>query len=225
MKKTLLLIAAILMSVSVFAQTRTTFLSEHFDSSSAPAGWQVQGAGTSNWGISATQYAGGEPNELVLVWSPQFNGTSRMVKKWFNIDTPGYDAPSAGTLRVASGAKVTLLGDEAISATTISGGGTVDGDLVLSGEGIDLEIGAGGTLPCFTVTGAADLSNGGTVTISGRFRDLQPGAYTILSASSLSFGGEWSVSAATTARTFGLERAGDTLVLKVFKNGAVLFIE
>ena len=79
MKKTLLLIAAILMSVSVFAQTRTTFLSEHFDSSSAPSGWQVQGAGTSNWGISATQYAGGEPNELVLVWSPQFNGTSRMV--------------------------------------------------------------------------------------------------------------------------------------------------
>ena len=67
------------MSVSVFAQTRTTFISEHFDSSSAPSGWQVMGAGTSNWGISATQYAGGEANELVLVWSPQFNGTSRMV--------------------------------------------------------------------------------------------------------------------------------------------------
>ena len=37
------------------------------------------GSGTSNWGISATQNAGGEANELVLVWSPQFNGTSRMV--------------------------------------------------------------------------------------------------------------------------------------------------
>lgn len=79
MKKSLLFIAAILMSVSVFAQTRTTFISEHFDSSTAPAGWQVQGSGTSNWGISATQNAGGEANELVLVWSPQFNGTSRMV--------------------------------------------------------------------------------------------------------------------------------------------------
>lgn len=79
MKKSLLFIAAILMSVSVFAQTRTTFISEHFDSSTAPAGWQVQGSGTSNWGISATQNAGGEANELVLVWQPQFNGTSRMV--------------------------------------------------------------------------------------------------------------------------------------------------
>ena len=79
MKKTLLLIAAILMSVSVFAQTRTTFISEHFDGTSAPTGWQVMGSGTSNWGISATQNAGGEANELVLVWSPQFNGTSRMV--------------------------------------------------------------------------------------------------------------------------------------------------
>lgn len=79
MKKSLLFIVAILMSVSVFAQTRTTFISEHFDSSSAPSGWQVQGSGTSNWGISATQNAGGEANELVLVWQPQFNGTSRMV--------------------------------------------------------------------------------------------------------------------------------------------------
>jgi len=79
MKKTLLFIAAFLMSVSVFAQTRATFINEHFNGSSAPDGWHVVGAGTSNWGISATQNAGGEPNELVLVWSPQFNGTSRMV--------------------------------------------------------------------------------------------------------------------------------------------------
>lgn len=79
MKKTLLFIAAVLMSASMFAQTRTTFINEHFDSSSAPSGWNVMGAGTNNWGISATQNAGGAANELVLVWSPQFNGTSRMV--------------------------------------------------------------------------------------------------------------------------------------------------
>ncbi len=79
MKKALLLIVAVLVSASMFAQTRTTFISEHFDGTSAPAGWTVMGSGTSNWGISATQNAGGEANELVLVWSPQFNGTSRMV--------------------------------------------------------------------------------------------------------------------------------------------------
>ena len=79
MKKALLFIAAILMSVSVFAQTRTTFLSESFDGSSMPEGWQVMDMGTSCWSISATQNAGGVANELKLYYSPQFNGTSRMV--------------------------------------------------------------------------------------------------------------------------------------------------
>ncbi len=79
MKKTLLFIVAILMSVSVFAQTRTTFISEHFDGSTMPEGWQVMENGASCWSISATQNAGGIANELKLYYSPQFNGTSRMV--------------------------------------------------------------------------------------------------------------------------------------------------
>ena len=79
MKKTLLFTFAILMSVSVFAQTRATFISEHFDGSSMPTGWVVSGAGTTNWSISGSTNAGGAANELHLAWSPQFNGTSRMV--------------------------------------------------------------------------------------------------------------------------------------------------
>ena len=79
MKKTLLFIATILISVSVFAQTRTTFISEHFDGSNMPSGWQVTGAGTTNWSVSASNNAGGQANELKLHWEPQFNGTSRMV--------------------------------------------------------------------------------------------------------------------------------------------------
>ncbi len=79
MKRTLFLFAAMLVSVSVLAQTRTTFVSEHFDGTSMPAGWQITGSGTSNWSISSTQNAGGSANELHLAWSPQFNGTSRVV--------------------------------------------------------------------------------------------------------------------------------------------------
>lgn len=79
MKKTLLFIAAILISVSVFAQTRTSFINEHFDGASMPAGWQVTGSGTTNWSISGTTNSGGAANELHLAWSPQFNGISRMV--------------------------------------------------------------------------------------------------------------------------------------------------
>lgn len=79
MKKALLFIAAVLMSASMFAQTRTTFISERFDGSSMPAGWQVVGSGTTNWSISGSNTAGGQANELKLHWEPQFNGTSRMV--------------------------------------------------------------------------------------------------------------------------------------------------
>ena len=67
------------MSISVFAQTRATFINEHFDGSTMPTGWHVTGSGTTNWSISGSQNAGGAANELHLAWSPQFNGTSRMV--------------------------------------------------------------------------------------------------------------------------------------------------
>lgn len=118
MKKTLLFIAAFLMSVSVFAQTRATFINEHFNGSSAPAGWHVVGAGTSNWGISATQNAGGQANELVLVWSPQFNGTSRMVM-------PAVDLTGVSSVVVSfKHALDNYTGSHTIGIATSSDGGT-----------------------------------------------------------------------------------------------------
>lgn len=78
MKKPLLFALALLLSVSVFAQTKATFINEHFDGTSMPSGWTIKGSGTSNWGVTATQNAGGNANEMALVWSPQFNGTSRL---------------------------------------------------------------------------------------------------------------------------------------------------
>ena len=110
------------MSVSVFAQTRTTFISEHFDASGAPSGWQVMGNGTSNWGISATQNAGGEANELVLVWSPQFNGMSRMVM-------PAIDLTGVSSVVVTfKHALDNYSGANTIGIATSSDGGTTWND-------------------------------------------------------------------------------------------------
>ena len=78
MKKTLLFAFVMLMSISVFAQTKATLINEHFDGSSMPSGWQAQDH-TSNWGLSSTSYAGGESKELMLNWTPQFNGTTHMM--------------------------------------------------------------------------------------------------------------------------------------------------
>jgi len=117
MKKTLLFIAAILMSVSVFAQTRTTFINEHFDGSSLPAGWQIIG-NTSNWSVSTTQNAGGQANEMKLDWSPQFNGMTRLV-------TPAIDL--TGVTSVVMSFKHALdnyTGSNTIGIATSSDGGT-----------------------------------------------------------------------------------------------------
>lgn len=80
MKKALLFFVVILMSLSVYAQTKATFILERFNGSSLPSGWQAaSGTGSGNWSISSTENAGGEANELMLNWSPQFNGTTRMM--------------------------------------------------------------------------------------------------------------------------------------------------
>jgi hypothetical protein len=79
MKKTLLFCFAFLFAMATMAQPRAIILQESFDGSSMPAGWSTAGLGTSNWAISPTHNAGGNPNELMLYWSPQFNGTSRIV--------------------------------------------------------------------------------------------------------------------------------------------------
>lgn len=79
MKKTLLFTFALLFATAMMAQNRAFFFNEAFNGSSVPQGWSVSGLGTSNWDISGTNNAGGEANELVLAWSPQFNGLSRFV--------------------------------------------------------------------------------------------------------------------------------------------------
>ena len=79
MKKTLLFTLALLLSVTMFAQTRTVFIQESFDSDDLPEGWSIQGMGTSSWYVSASNYAGGTPNELFLYYNPSFDGISRIV--------------------------------------------------------------------------------------------------------------------------------------------------
>ena len=88
MKKTLLFIAAILISLPVFAQTKSVLLEEHFNTASIPTGWNVMGLGTSNWKLSNSNNAGGSPREILLDWTPQFNGTTRLVMP--AIDLTGY---------------------------------------------------------------------------------------------------------------------------------------
>ena len=79
MKKTLLLTIALLLSVSIFAQTRGTLIYESFDGKKLPEGWSIIGGGNENWSITTTDLAGGSPNELDFFWDPIFEGTTRVA--------------------------------------------------------------------------------------------------------------------------------------------------
>ena len=85
MKKTLLFTLALLLSVTMFAQNRTSLINETFDGATLPSGWSIDGSGTSNWGVSTSCKAGGEANEMLLYWSPEFNGISRLVAPAVNL--------------------------------------------------------------------------------------------------------------------------------------------
>ena len=83
MKKLSLLAIALLFSVAIFAQDPFTHvINESFDAATMPEGWTTMGPdgnASSNWSISATNYAGGDANELRLNWNPQFSGCNRII--------------------------------------------------------------------------------------------------------------------------------------------------
>ncbi len=94
MKKTLLFTLALLLSVTMFAQSRATLINEAFDGETLPSGWTINGLGSDNWSIASSNKAGGAANELLLYWNPQFNGVSRFV-------SPALDLTNVESLAVS----------------------------------------------------------------------------------------------------------------------------
>ncbi len=86
MKKHFLLVTMLFASMMMgMAQSTATLLNESFDGAAMPTGWSIMGQGTSNWEVKATNNSGGEPNEMHLKYSPQFNGISRLVTPAVNL--------------------------------------------------------------------------------------------------------------------------------------------
>ncbi len=86
MKKTLLLTIALFFSAVAFSQSHV-FLSESFDGENIPEGWTLSETGKDNWEISASNHAGGKPNELFLNnFPPLFNETTRVISPAVNLN-------------------------------------------------------------------------------------------------------------------------------------------
>lgn len=79
MKKGVLLTLVLFCAINLFAQKRTVFINESFNTIDIPEGWEVKGGGQNNWSIKESDFAGGEANELYFDWTPKHYGISRMV--------------------------------------------------------------------------------------------------------------------------------------------------
>ena len=86
MKKTLLLTLALLLSATIFAQTRGTLLRETFDSAEMPEGWKITGGNNQNWSLSQTIFCGGNAYEMKMDYQPIFYyGFTRLTMPTFDL--------------------------------------------------------------------------------------------------------------------------------------------
>ena len=174
----------------------------------------------------SSQFNGGlKLGEMILFERELTDGEMADVEaylawRWFNISTLGYGA-MANSVCIDTGATLTVLG-EGFSATSLSGGGTIDGDVKLAEGGtLTAKITAAGTLETLTVQGTLALG-GGRLVVEGDERNLPVGEYEIVSANKIVKGeGEWALPESK-RRRYSLQFASDKIVLMVRKPGFYL---
>ena len=174
----------------------------------------------------SSQFNGGlKLGEMILFERELTDGEMADVEaylawRWFNISTLGYGA-MANSVCIDTGAKLTVLGD-GFSATSLSGGGTIDGDVKLAEGGtLTAKITGGGALESLTVQGTLALG-GGILVVEGDERNLPVGEYEIVSANKIVKGeGEWTLPQSK-RRRYSLQFASDKIVLMVRKPGFYL---
>ena len=124
MKKSCFLFTLLLiMSIGLFAQGKSIFLSETFDTAEFPEGWEALTwpIAPTGWGTSNTVNAGGEPYELHLAYTPSLGGGVGRVA------TPIMDLSShSGILMLEFQYKVLVMAEPCVIgvATTSDNGAT-----------------------------------------------------------------------------------------------------
>ncbi len=166
--------------------------------------------------------------ERVLTADEFADAESHLMYKWFNRGS-AYRRPAVvGTLSVSAGATLSLFGGAPVTASAISGEGTVDGDLkaAVGGCSITAVVAADGTIAPLVVTGAFDVSAGGVVTLVGAVEALKGGDYPVVSAGSVvGTAAGWTCVCANEHYKFLVRVSGGDLVVSVVMPGTVLIMK
>lgn len=174
---------------------------------------------------------GGELGEVLVYEEPLSYYKHQIVDawlnwKWFARKTVGYAPSAASNVTVAAGATLTVEGGSPLTVTRLSGTGAIDGSVSFaSGAELVSVIHDNGTITPLTVSGTADLSAGGTVTLTGDISKLTQGAYLLVSCPSVT-AGLWNVEyTGTTSLKYVVRARPDGIYLDVVSPGTLIIFQ
>lgn len=147
--------------------------------------------------------------------------------KWFGRPYPAkFASAQVRALVVAEGATVNVEGDKPLICSALSGAGTVNGAVTLAAEAtFTVPVNDDGTVTqTLTVSGEVDLSQGGTVQLTGDVAKLAAGSYRIVAATGIGSADNWTVGGYTGRKILKLQVGVDGLYLKVSNWGLSIII-
>ena len=190
------------------------------------------GITTDGLAIDAYNRTGGQQLGEVLLFDRALTLRERLdieaylMKKWFDVATPGYETTAVGSLAVADGARLEIDGE--LSVDGVSGGGTVEGDLTLNNGAVITATAAGGALSGLTVDGTVTVAGGGTVVVEGASDTLTSGLYAVLTCTSLvgddGWLAGWTLTGAPSRFAAKLVADGGHLYLRLTPKGSLMMM-
>ena len=135
-------------------------------------------------------------------------------------------ATSGAGLGVSAGAVLNL--SNAVTVGKLSGAGTINGAVALAENAVfAVPVDADGTITqTLTVSGAVDLSKGGTVQLTGdSVGNLKAGKYRLIASAQLGAVGSWTVTGYAGRKILKLKTDASGLWLEVVNCGLVLFVQ
>jgi len=188
---------------------------------------------TDGFAIDAYNRTGGQRLGEVLIFDRALTYQERLdieaylMRKWFNVATPGYETTAVGSLAVAADARVEIDGE--LSLDGLSGGGTVEGDLTLNDDAVITATAASGALSGLTVGGTVTVAGGGTVAVEGAADTLTSGLYAVLTCTSL-VGADgwlagWTLTGAPSRFAAKLVADGSHLYLRLTPKGTLMLMQ
>ena len=181
---------------------------------------------------AASKSGGLQMGELILYADSITTEEARRIDaylnyKWFGRE-PGATCRAAhvGVLDVAAGATVNVEGNAPIVCSALKGAGTVNGDVRIGGDTVfEVFVNADGSIsPGPAVSGAVDMSHGGTVRLTGYVNALAVGDYQLIASSSVNFGGEWTIEGYEGRKKIVLRKRSDGLWLSLVNDAFVIII-